>query len=135
MNQHLSRACLLAGLFLAVGCSKHGAKPDAPSAARTVDYVLYTEKDFTSNHDTIRFEILMRTASQILLDSPLAPMTLSQVPHQATRIEITKTVPDAYRNNDLQVGFLYSIDNVGMSWYLDSSKAGNLHKIVTYPFQ
>ena len=131
MKKHLFWGWILPALCLAAACKKH-ATPPAP---RTVNYVLYTEKDFSGNNDTIRFEIVMKAGSTTLLDSPLAAMTVAQVPHQAGKIDITKTVPETYRNADLQVGFLYSIDNVGSSWFLDSSKAGNLQKVVTYKFE
>jgi hypothetical protein len=134
MKRHLSWAWLLPALVLAGACRKN-AGPPSPATPRTVNYVLYTEKDFSTVHDTIRFEIIMKTGSTTLLDSPLAPMTVAQVPGPNAKISITKTVPDAYRDSDLLVGFLYSIDNVGMSWYLDSSKAGNPQKMVTYKFE
>lgn len=131
MKKHLFWGWVLPALSFAAACSKNPLTPPP----RTVNYVLYTEKDFSGNNDTIRFEIVMKAGSQTLLDSPLAAMTVAQVPHQAGKFDITKTVPEAYRNADLQVGFLYSIDNVGSSWFLDSSKAGNLQKVVTYKFQ
>lgn len=134
MKKHLLWAWVLPALLPVAACNKHPVTP-TPPAPRTVNYILYTEKDFSGEHDTIRFEIIMKAGSTTLLDSPLAPMTIAQVPGPATKIDITKTVPEAYRNADLQVGFLYSIDNVGMSWYLDSSKAGNLQKVVTYKFE
>jgi hypothetical protein len=131
-HHHLRQwAFLLPVLLLAAACHKEAAPPPP----RSVTYVLYTEKDFSNNLDTIRFEILMKSGSQILLDSPLAPMTIAQVPGIANKISISKNVPEANRNDDLVVGFLYQIDNVGYSWFLDSSKAGNETKTVTYKFE
>ena len=133
MKQHylLRRPVALAMLFLASACHKNSTPP----APRTVNYVLYTEKDFSGNHDTIRFEIIMKSGNQTLLDSPFALMTVAQIPGLANKIDVQTTVPEAYRNADLVVGFLYGIDNVGNSWWLDSAEAGNLHKIVTYNFR
>lgn len=102
---------------------------------RWVNYVLFTAKDFSSNHDTIRFRLLMKSGNQVLLDSPLAPMTIAQIPDSNHWLYIQKNVPSANLKDDLLVGFLYSIDNVGSSWYLDSFKVGNPAKDMKYSFQ
>ena len=134
MKQHqtLRRWAWLLPVLLAAACSKD---PLVSAAPRAVNFVLYTEKDFSNVHDTIRFELLMKSGNQVLLDSPLAPMTVAQVPDSIHRITIQKFVPTANRNDDLIVGFLYHIDNVGYSWFLDSSKAGDGVKTVTYKFE
>ena len=132
-HQPLRQWIWLLPVLLATACSKD---PNVAKPPRAVNYVLYTEKDFSNVHDTIRFEILMKSGSTVLLDSPLAAMTVAQVPDSIHRITIQKFVPAAHANDDLVVGFLYWIDNVGMSWYLDSSKAGGpAVKTVTYKFE
>lgn len=134
MKQHhlLRRWAVLLPVLLAAACSKD---PVVTAPPRAVNYVLYTEKDFSGNNDTIRFELLMKSGTQVLLDSPLAPMTIAQIPGPAGRITIQKYVPSAHLNDDLVVGFLYHIDNVGYSWFLDSSKVGDVVKTVTYKFE
>ncbi|HEV9037430.1 MAG TPA: hypothetical protein VGQ51_12435 [Puia sp.] len=135
MKQHrpLRYWAWLFPVLLTAACKKDPYKMAAP---RAINYILYTEKDFSNDHDTIRFEILMRSGSKVLLDSPLAPMTIAQIPDSFHRIMFQKFVPSANQNDDLVVGFLYQIDNVGMSWFLDSSKAsGPSVKTVTYSFE
>jgi hypothetical protein len=99
---------------------------------------LYTKEDFSNVMDTIRFRLRMQTtgaAGRVLLDSNIAPMKVSQVPDSLHRLIFTKTVPAAYQNEKLVVGFIYDIDNVGESWFLDSSVAGQALKVVEYSFR
>jgi len=134
MKQHRSppRWVWLLPVLLTAACSKD---PVVTPMSRDINYVLFTKKDFSNNNDTIRFRLLMRSGNQVLLDSPLAPMTISQIPDSLHRMSFLKHVPSANRNDDLVVGFLYQIDNVGNSWFLDSSKANNPVKTVIYSFQ
>ena len=126
-------SCLSLVLLLAVSaCDKQTAVAPPP---RTVTYVLYTEQNFSTVQDTIRFRLLMKAGDHTLLDSSLGPRRVSEVPGPSARITIQKTGPEAYRNSDLLVGFIYDIDNVGESWFLDSSRAGNLAKTVEYSFK
>jgi hypothetical protein len=124
-------SCLSFVLIVAFSCKKNNIAPPL----RTVTYVLYTDRNFSNDFDTIRFRLLMKAGDQTLLDSSLAPMTIAQVPGPTGRITIQKTVPESYRNRDLLIGFIYFIDNVGESWYLDTSRAGNISKTVEYNFQ
>ena len=84
---------------------------------RKVRFVLYTDKDFSSDNDSIFFKLSIRKArNQVLWDSMLAPMKIKDIPDLAHRLIVNKLVP----GNDpslLKVGFYYSIKNVGNSWH------------------
>ena len=120
----------LTGLF---ACKKDSRPPATPT--RTIRYVLYTTQNFSNDNDTIRFRLSMKVGSTVLLDSPLAPIRVSQIPDAAHKLTFDKIVPAGYDDKDLQVGFLYQIDNVGMSWFLDSCKAGEALKTIDYNFK
>ena len=105
---------------------------------RTIWYILYTKQDFSSDQDTIRFRLRMQTTGttgRVLLDSSIAPMKISEVPDSLHRLVFTKTVPPGHEQDKLVVGFIYDIDNVGESWFLDSSAAGQRTKTVEYSFR
>src|SRR5579872_2465768 len=91
-------------LTVIVSCKKN-ATPPIP---RSIRYILYTKEDFSNVKDTIRFRLRMQTtgaAGRVLLDSNIAPMKVSQVPDSLHRLIFTKTVPAAYQNEKLVVGF------------------------------
>jgi len=113
-------------------------KSTEPSTPRTIWYILYTKEDFSNVNDTIRFRLRMQTTGttgRVLLDSSIAPMKVSEVPDSLHRLVFAKTVPAGYQQDKLVVGFIYDIDNVGESWYLDSSAAGQKTKTVEYSFR
>ena len=122
---------VIASIITIVSCKKS----TAPPARRTIQYILYTKKDFSGVSDTIRFQLLMAAGNQTLFDSAIAPMTVSAIPDSLHALVFRKNVPAGYEQTKLRVGFLYAIDNVGNSWYLDSSIAGQTQKTVEYNFQ
>jgi hypothetical protein len=75
------------------------------------------------------------TTGRVLLDSNIAPMTINAIPDQQHQLVFDKIVPAGHEKDKLVVGFVYDIDNVGESWYLDSSVAGQTTKIVEYSFK
>lgn len=105
---------------------------------RTVSYILYTKENFSDVQDTIRFRLRMQstgTTGRVLLDSNIAPMKVSEIPDSLHRLVFTKTVPPGHDQEKLIVGFIYDIDNVGESWYLDSLAPGQPTKTVEYSFR
>ena len=68
----------------------------------------------------------------MLLDSSLASIQIKDIPDSLHKIVIEKTVAD---NADLAAGFRYEIPGVGISWHIDTSKAGNKLKVIDYDFQ
>jgi hypothetical protein len=135
MKKHHTYLCyvfaLIAMAAMVPACKKDHQAP----VQRTIRYQLYTAKDFSNEHDTITFTLVMRAGNNTLFDSVLAPMRVSEIPDKTHQLVFGKLVPPGHEQTDLVVGFLYTIKDVGMSWYLDSCKAGQTLKIVDYNFQ
>jgi len=120
---------------MAIGSCKKGAETPPP---RTIWYILYTKQDFSEVRDTIRFRLHIHTTGttgRLLLDSNIAPMRVNEVPDSLHRLVFTKTVPPGHENEKLVVGFVYDIDNVGESWFLDSMNPGDRVKKIEYSFR
>jgi hypothetical protein len=123
-------------LLTAVSCKKQSTDP-APvnTVPRKIQFVLYTDKDFSDNNQLITFELsIQKTSNQVLWDSVLPTMKIKDIPGPANKWVIEKWVP----GNDpslLKTGFYYSIENVGSSWFIDSFKVGDTFKSVEYNFQ
>lgn len=114
-----------------LSCSKsHINNPGTPRKFR---FQLYTTQDFSSNNSVIHFSIFVNDGNTALLDSNLATMQIKDIPDAANKIVIEKTV-NVPNDVDLSAGFLYQIDNVGTSWFIDTSRAGNPLKVIDYDF-
>jgi len=105
-----------------------------PGTGRKVLFQLYTDKDFSAETSIIKFSIFIRNARTTFFDSSFAPMQIKDIPDAAHKIVIEKTVFGT-GNSDLAAGFNYEIQNVGNSWYIDTSRAGNVLKVIDYAFQ
>ena len=101
---------------------------------RKVRFELFTDKDFAGNQGNIQFRLHMENADRAILDSNLAIMKIEDIPDSAHRIIIEKLVP-GNDTSTLTVGFVYYIENVGISWHLESFPAGDTLKVVRYPFE
>lgn len=123
-------------IVLATSCTKQPSSSSGndPSAGRTIRFHLYTNRDFSNDHGIIHFSVIIRNGSALLFDSTLAVMQIKDIPDSAHKIIIDKKI-SGYDNADLSAGFLYEIENVGYSWFIDTSKAGNPLKVVDYAFQ
>jgi hypothetical protein len=137
MKKHPVALLGLLGIALSlvvISCKKHTQTP----GPRTIRYILYTKQDFSDDDDTIRFRVHIHstgTTGRNLLDSFIAPMRISQIPDSLHAIVIDKTVPAGFEQQKLVIGWVYDIDNVGESWYLDSLVPGENHKTVKYDFR
>ncbi len=105
-----------------------------PGNGRKVLFQLYTDKDFSNETSVIKFSIFIRNARTTFFDSSFAPMQIKDIPDAAHKLVIEKTVLGT-GNSDLAAGFNYEIQNVGHSWYIDTSRAGNALKVIDYAFQ
>lgn len=140
--KHLFANCAAVGMVLsvmivAVSCRKESQKPTPPDPPRTVRYLLYTTENFSTDNKLITFELWMRRKGdgRPLLDSFLAPMKVSEIPDKAHAIIIDKVVPPGNNDVDLQLAFLYTIQDVGFSWYIDSLKVGEPSHTIEYSFK
>jgi len=129
---HIS--AILAVTLIAVSCKKNNSTSDIaiPAQNRTFRFELYTNQNFATNSSVINFSIFIKNAHKTLFDSSLAAIQIKDIPDFTHKIIIEKTVAD---NSDLAAGFRYEIPGVGISWHIDSSKAGNELKVIDYSFQ
>ncbi|HTR30303.1 MAG TPA: hypothetical protein VMH27_13605 [Puia sp.] len=138
MKQHQLALSLGIGCLITIASCKKSSSPapaPTPEATRIIHYILYTTQDFSTNTDTIRFQLYMAGNGATLFDSAIQPMTINAIPDSLHPLTFSKTVPAGHAQENLQVGFLYGIDHVGNSWFLDSSSAGQTSKTVWYNFR
>ena len=133
-----SRCSALAFFVILNGtfCKKQTTEqPPINTVPRKVQFVLYTDKDFSDNNQLITFELsIQKSSNEVLWDSVLPTMKIKDIPGPANKWVIEKWVP----GNDpslLKTGFYYAIENVGNSWFIDSFKVGETFKSVVYNFQ
>lgn len=123
-----------AALLLFASCDDHG-KEVSPSPVRKVQFSLYTDKDFSNDNGLVTFKAsIQNDKNQTLWDSTFAPMKLKDIPKAAQKIVVEKAVPGNV-SSPLKVGFYYSIENVGNSWYVDRFEAGETLKKIDFNFQ
>jgi hypothetical protein len=122
-------------LLSGTSCSKQSSTAPENRIPRKVQFILYTDKDFSNNNGIITFELsIQKLPNHVLWDSVLPPMKIKDIPGPANKWVIEKWVP----GNDpslLKTGFYYSIENVGNSWFIDSFKVGDTVKTIEYNFQ
>ncbi|MEO8885963.1 MAG: hypothetical protein ABI367_07860 [Mucilaginibacter sp.] len=105
-----------------------------PSGNRTIKFILYTNKDFSTINDTINFSLTIRNHEHtVAFDSALTSIRIKDIPGPSNKWTFTKTVPND--GTILSAGFLYSIKNVGNSWFLDTVGVNQKMKTIEYPFQ
>jgi hypothetical protein len=129
----------IAVLLIALGsCKKEQASLSGEnnnnSQTRKVRYELYTKENFAGIQENIQFSLFMRNAGRSIFDSSLATMRIEDIPDSSHKIIIEKFVP-GNDTSSLVVGFIYQIENVGISWYLDKFPAGDGFKLLQYSFK
>ena len=116
-----------------LSCSKKNTSTN-PDTVRTIRFVLYTEKDFSGDDDSITFSLLIKNHSGVLFDSALSPMKIKDIPDSTAKLVFDKKVPND-DGSDLAAGFRYNIDGVGNSSYLDTCTAGEMFKVINFSFK
>jgi hypothetical protein len=147
MKNNFFKIWLLFSLSITiVSCKKDGldgSPMPPPESGRTFRFVLYTDQDYSTDDHIIDFTIFIKkgsvyiydtTAGTLLFDSAYAPIRIKNIPDPAHKIVVEKKIT-GYDNEDLTAGFVYEIENVGFSWHIDTSKAGNPFKVIDYNFQ
>ena len=61
-------------------------------------------------------------------------MKINDIPDRPHQLAFEKTVLAA-NNSLMKIGYRYSIENVGHSWYIDSSSPGQTLKVVDFNFR
>lgn len=125
----------IAGLLILIVIVSGACKKQNDSQPpRKFLFQLYTNKDFSTNEAKISFSVFIRSRNITLFDSALAPMKIKDIPDALHKISIEKSVW-GHNYEDLAAGFRYKIEEVGESWYIDTSSARNPFKIIDYAFQ
>jgi len=118
-------------LWVLQSCTKEKVTPVSP---RNIEFQLYTNQDFSSETNTIRFSIFIKSGNTTVLDSALAPRLIKDIPTIANKIIIQKRVP-ASVTGELSAGFNYAIDNVGISWYKEKVLENEESKVISFSFK
>lgn len=124
-------------LLMVASCKKQETNPlrNVPAGMRKIQFSLYTDKDFSGYNEKIVFTLsIRRSTSRVIWDSVLPPMKVKDIPTVANKLVIEKIIPES-SSSLLKVGFIYSIENVGMSWFWDKSNPGETFKKVDFNFQ
>jgi hypothetical protein len=135
--QFIKLALLSSILFTVVSCKKEEMAEifTGPTVSRKVQFSLYTSQNFGAYNDSISFLLRIRNAKgQTLWDSTLPKMRIKDIPNFENRIFVEKAVPDA-DSSLLKVGFVYTVDNVGISWYQDTMRKSTAIKVMSYNFR
>jgi hypothetical protein len=121
-----------------VSCKKEypsqGEKNADIPPVRKVRYELYTNENFSDNAENIQFSIFMRNPVKTIFDSALAVMKIRDIPDFDHRLTIEKSVP-GNDTSTLTVGFLYQIEQVGISWYVEPFPAHDTLREIIYSFR
>ena len=118
-------------------CKKHyGVNfPQNLYPSRKVVFNLYTDKDFTNDDHQITFKMfIQKSVGEVLWDTILPSMQIKAIPDPAHKWVFEKTI-QGYEAATLKVGFNYAIENIGVSWFIETAEPGQLVKIVDYNFQ
>jgi hypothetical protein len=146
MKINFVNVCLLLTLCITIASCKKDASngnPISPGSGRSVRFLLYTDQDFSNDNSVIHFFVFIKkgsvyvfdtTASNLLFDSAFAPIRIKDIPDPEHKIVVEKKV-FGYDDADLTAGFVYEIENVGSSWHIDTSSAGNPLKVIDYNFR
>jgi hypothetical protein len=122
-------ACYL--LLVIASCNKF--KNETPTS-RNVQFQLYTDKDFSNENNLITFKLtIQKPTNGIIWDSVLAPMKIKDIPLFANKLTIDKTVEN--QTGRLKVGFYYTIEEVGISWFFQPMESWESFKLVDFNFR
>ncbi|HEV7621277.1 MAG TPA: hypothetical protein VGO09_06075 [Flavisolibacter sp.] len=106
-----------------------------PGLSRTIRFRLYTDKDFSSDNNSIQFTLSIKTAAtnQVIWDSTLALSRIKDIPGVSNKLVFEKTISG--NDSVLKTGFYYTIPGVGNSWFLDTCGKTSALKIIDFNFQ
>ncbi|HTQ63211.1 MAG TPA: hypothetical protein VMI12_00350, partial [Puia sp.] len=86
MKRLSSLALCLVTILILQSCKKNQTGQSAPT--RKIQYVLYTNEDFSDNSGIIHFTLLMKDNGRVLWDSLLAPMQIKDIPDASHKIVV-----------------------------------------------
>jgi hypothetical protein len=126
---------VLAFVIFSFASCKKDAMP-VGKVERTIRFVLYTDQNFSNEDRNIIFSVFIRRDGNYphLFDSTFSVMKVKEIPGASNKIVFEKKVlVDASLR--LGAGFVYSLENVGYSWYIEACEPGELFKEINYSFQ
>ena len=122
-------ACYL--LIVIASCNKFN---NETVTSRNVQFQLYTDQDFSNDNHLITFKLtIQQLPNTIIWDSVLAPMKIKDIPSFANRINIDKTVKT--QPGQLKLGFYYTIEEVGDSWFIQPMESWESFKLIDFNFR
>ena len=101
--------------------------------SRNVQFQLYTDQDFSNDDHLITFKLTIQSPNTIIWDSVFAPMKIKDIPSFANKITIDKTVKT--QPVQLKLGFYYTIEEVGDSWFFQPMESWESFKLVDFNFR
>jgi hypothetical protein len=138
--KNLGIVLIFAATCFAISCKKEKQQPvpqPVGVSARTIRFILYTNKDFSNDDDTISFALNIQSNtgsinSRTIFDSTLATIRIKDIPGLSNKLVFEKTI-----KNDatiLTAGFVYTT-RFGIGWSLDTVGVNQKLKVIEYPFQ
>src|SRR3954469_12252060 len=105
MNRYILIAVVLLSLVLSfTSCDKDGDQPNN-KVEHKIQYVLYTNEDFSNDEHNITFSVFARDNDNTLLDSAISTMKVKDIPSAANKIVVEKTLI-TNASTDLVAGFV-----------------------------
>lgn len=130
ISTRLAGLVLSFSLLLTTGCKKDEVVPAAP---RTIRFELYTDQDFSLDTKSIVFKPNITDGNKVLWDSVFSAVQIKDIPSPAHKIVFEKVILN--NSSDLKVGFEYTIENVGISWYYVKATPAEATKTVSFNFR
>ncbi|HEY9001900.1 MAG TPA: hypothetical protein VIM89_11150 [Mucilaginibacter sp.] len=136
MKRFAGTLLVLAAISFIISCKKEKSQPAAASS-KTIKFVLYTNEDFSTDEDTIRFALTIRNnagtiKSRSIFDTTLMLMKIKDIPGPSNKLVFSKTVPDD--GTLLEAGFIY-YTRFGVGSKFDTVSTNEKLKVFEYPFQ
>jgi hypothetical protein len=134
MKPFLVLSVSIFALFLLItSCTKQVEVTPTLPLTRTIKFNLYTEQDFSTDNHNIIISLFIRNHTKTLFDSTITTMKVKDIPKLANKLVFEKKIFDD--DSELAAGFTYYIENVGLSWHLDTIAAGQKFKLIDYAFR
>lgn len=136
MKFPLGLTLVVSVILIGTACKKHDNDiADCVSSPKKIQFILYTDKDFSQQTGNISFVLSVRTSrNQVIWDTLLPPMQLNDIPTYRNRLVIEKIIT-SYDPPVVRAGYLYYIEDVGLSWYWDKVNPCETFKTVQFNFQ
>ena len=120
-------------ILCGISCKKDDV-PASPNSGRTIQFNLYTLEDFSNDEHNITFSLFIKSHTQMLFDSTMATIKIKDIPNEINKLIVLKKVPHD-DGSELSAGFVYTIENVGVSWHIDTISGGEPFKIIDFNFR